>query len=81
MKKESRTYTMHDIETERGTLTVYVDDETKKVHHGVYYDSKHPRTLYPCEPNARENVLDGCAGMYTLQQVKSKLRNGTITFQ
>ena len=28
--KETRTYTMHDIETAHGTLTVYVDDETKK---------------------------------------------------
>ena len=80
MKKSITTYTMHDVETKRGTLTLYVDDSTKKVHHGVYSDDKNPVTLYPYEANSRENVLD-IAQYYTLAQIKSKLKNGTICFR
>ena len=79
--KETRTYTMHDIETAHGTLTVYVDDETKKVHHGVYHESRNPRTLHPYEPNPTENVLDNCTDMYTCAQIKRKIERGTVTFK
>ena len=80
MKKSITTYTMHDVETGRGTLTLYVDDTTKKGHHGVYHSDRSPVTLYPYEADPRENALD-IAQCYTLAQVKSKLEHGTICFR
>ena len=79
--KFMKTYIMYDISTEEGVLTVYVDDKTQKVHHGVYHESKNPVTLYPYEPNKTENALDSCTGLYTLLQVKRRLKSGTIFFK
>ena len=81
MHKGIKTYTMHEVETGRGTLTVYVDDDTKKVHHGVYHDDSTPCTLHPYESNPYENILDNCTDMYTWAQMNGKIERGTVVFK
>ena len=76
-----RTYKMHEVEVDGATLTVYADAETKKVHHGVFHESRDPRTLYPYEPNPHENILDNCTDFYTISQVREKLKRGTLVFR
>ena len=70
------TYTYYEAET----LTIYVDDETGKVHHAVNYNSNNPVTLYPYEP-AKYGGLDNACGLYTLRQIKNRLKNGKISFK
>lgn len=70
-----KTYTMHDL-TEN--FTVYVDDESKKVHHAVNWESSNPTTLYPYEPG--HGGLDNVCGVYTLRQVKNRMKKGKICF-
>ena len=61
-------------------LTIYVDDRDGKVHHAVNYNSSNPVTLYPYE-SAKYGGLDNACGLYTLRQIKSRLKNGKITFK
>lgn len=65
---------------ELGKYTVYVNDDTNKVHHAVDYNSSNPRTLYPYEPGKYEG-LDNVCGIYTLRQIRNRLNKGTIYFR
>lgn len=47
-----KTYTEHEI----NGLSIYVDDETGKVHHAVNWDSPNQTTLYPYAYNTRSRV-------------------------
>ena len=70
------TYTAY----EHDGLTIYVNDETKKVHHAVNYNSNNIVTLYPYEP-AKEGGLDNAADFYTLRQVMNRMKTGKIVFK
>lgn len=49
-----KTYTEHEI----NGMSIYVDDETGKVHHAVNWNSPNQTTLYPYAYNTRSRVWD-----------------------
>ena len=49
-----KTYTEHEI----NGLSIYVDDETGKVHHAVNWNSPNQTTLYPYAYNTRSRVWE-----------------------
>ena len=61
-----KTYTEHEV----NGLSIYVDDETRKVHHAVNWDSPNQATLYPYAYNTRSRVWDNVSGDYTLTGLK-----------
>ena len=65
-----KTYTEHEV----NGLSIYVDDETGKVHHAVNYDSANQTTLYPYAYNTRSRVWDNVSGDYTLAGLKRTKR-------
>lgn len=65
-----KTYTEH----EANGLSIYVDDETGKVHHPVNWDSANQTTLYPYAYNTRSRVWDNVSGDYTLAGLKRTKR-------
>ena len=71
-----KTYTTHGLHF----YTVYVDDETGKVHHAVNFNCSNPTTLYPYEP-AKGGGLDNACGLYTLRQVRNRFQRGDIVFK
>ena len=75
-EKTMKTYTRYEYEG----YDIYVDDDTKKVHHAVKIDAPNPTTLYPYEP-CKTGGLDNCCEFYTLQQVKSRMKTGKICFK
>lgn len=70
------TYTWYEVDN----LTIYVNDETGKVHHAVDETARNRVTLYPYEPS-KYGGLDNACNMYTLRQVKNRLKNGKICFR
>lgn len=71
-----KTYTWYEVDN----LTIYVSDDTGKVHHAVNYNSNNVVTLYPYEP-CKYGGLDNCCDCYTLRQVKNRLKTGKISFK
>lgn len=69
------TYTEHEV----NGLSIYVDDESGKVHHAVAWESQDPHTLYPYAYNSRSRVWDNVSGVYTLAGFKRTKR--TIEWQ
>lgn len=65
-----KTYTEH----ENNGFSIYVDDETGKVHHAVNWNSLNPTTLYPYVYNSRSGVWDNVSGDYTLTGLKRTTR-------
>ena len=65
-----KTYT----EYAEGDFSIYVDDETGKVHHAVNWGSSNPVTLYPYAYNSRSRVWDNVSGDYTLTGFKRTKR-------
>lgn len=65
-----KTYTEHEV----NGLSIYVDDETGKVHHAVNWDSPNQTTLYPYAYNTRSRVWDNVSGDYTLAGLKRTKR-------
>lgn len=71
-----KTYTYYEVDN----LTIYVSDDTGKVHHAVNYNSSNVVTLYPYEP-ANGGGWDNMCDVYTLRQIKNRLKTGKISFK
>jgi hypothetical protein len=56
-----------------------VSDDTGKVHHAVNYNSSNVVTLYPYE--AANGGWDNMCDVYTLRQIKNRLKTGKISFK
>lgn len=72
-----KTYTAY----EHDEFTIYVSDDTGKVHHAANYNTTqyNIKTLYPYEP--ANGGWDNACDKYTLRQIKNRLKNGKISFK
>lgn len=71
-----KTYTQHKM----GDLTVYVSDDTNRVHHAVNYTSENPVTLYPYEAS-KTGGYDNISDVLTLEQARRRYNRGTLIFR
>ena len=70
------TFTRYEV----GHYDVYINDDNGKVHHAVDLNARNPITLYPYEAG-KYGGLDNVCDMYTLLQVKNRLKSGKICFK
>lgn len=63
-----------------GDYTLYVSDDTGRVHHAVDYTSRNPVTLYPYAA-CRSGGYDNVCGELTVTQTRSRYSRGTLIFR
>ena len=71
-----KTYTTRKL----GDYTLFVNDDTGRVHHAVDSTSRNPTTLYPYAAS-KYGGYDNVCGELTVTQIRSRYSRNTLVFR